>query len=477
MAEWEDDDPAETGGTETYRPGRRGSGSGAPPPNRVAELVLVKHKLVTDVTGTVYRYEMGHWIPAPDAYLAKLALDADGDLYSTQRRRSEIVSFIRARTLDPLLSWGRVGEGEVPCANGIVDVLTGRLRPHAPENYLERVIPWRYDPTATCDTWMQSLIDWFGDHDAGAECIAALQEFLGYICLQHARYKKALILKGPSNSGKSQIVHVCMQLVGPERTCQLSVEHMDDPTRRAVIVGKSLNVMTELTTDALIADGGFKTMVSTEEPLLIDEKYKPAYMYVPTAKHVIATNALPAISDRSEGTFNRLLILPMNNVIPKDRQDPTLEAKLVAEMEGILVWALEGARRLVARGGQWPTPAAMAALMAEYRADQNPVQGFLDECFLPDSEAAEPLTSIVGSFNKWQGGKRTTPRVLAAMLRQALGPDCIRKARSNGRVMRCLVGWRFQGLTRNVSFTVDARAAAAGAEELEVKGVRDGLGD
>ena len=54
---------------------------------------------------------------------------------------------------------------------------------------------------------------------------------------------------------------------------------MDDPRRCYMLVGKRLNVMTELTTDALMADGGFKTLVSTGEPVLIDPKFKPAFMY------------------------------------------------------------------------------------------------------------------------------------------------------------------------------------------------------
>ena len=47
---------------------------------------------------------------------------------------------------------------------------------------------------------------------------------------------------------------------------------MDDPQRLAVIKGKALNVITEVSSDALIADGGFKTLVSTEEPVFIDEE-------------------------------------------------------------------------------------------------------------------------------------------------------------------------------------------------------------
>jgi phage/plasmid-associated DNA primase len=152
-----------------------------------------------------------------------------------------------------------------------------------------------------------------------------------------------LLVQGASNTGKSQLVYVLQHLVGTTFTCQLSVEHMDDPVMRAVIKGKALNIMTELSSTAMIADGGFKTLVSTEEPILINEKYKPAETYTSTAKHVIATNNLPAVNDKTEATYNRILFIPMLNVISKDNQDHGLKEKLsIGIKKGPLIGAQKG---------------------------------------------------------------------------------------------------------------------------------------
>ncbi len=410
-------------------------------PNRVAAEILEKHRLVADATESVYRYENGVWRRLPKIALYRLAQDFDGGATTVHRRR-EIVDFLRNAVYEHDLTWGRVADHEVGCISGIVDVLTGEIKSHRPEYYLERVIPHVYDPSAEAPVWQAALADWFGDGE-GDGSIEALQDFFGYMCLSHAKWKKALLLYGPADCGKSRIVDAGMGLVGLEYTCQLSIEFMDDKTTRAVIKGKALNVATELPTDALIADSGFKTMVSTEEPILIDEKYCPAEMYVPTAKHMIATNHLPRINDRTEATFNRLMLLPMLNSILPENQDRDLKQKIEAELPGIFAWAIEGAKRLASRGGEWREPESGRILMTEYKDEQNPIRQFLrEECERAEGVAI-PLASLTKVFNDWNAGARkVSKRVVGGFLRAALGKQCIKNVKVRTRSMKSLTGWR-----------------------------------
>jgi uncharacterized protein DUF5906 len=145
--------------------------------------------------------------------------------------------------------------------------------------------------------------------------------------MPHAKFKKALVCKGPSNCGKSLVPEIASELVGKDAVCQLGVEHMDDPQRRSILKGKALNVITELSADAIIKDDGFKTLVSTEEPIMIDQKYKPTdAAYTPTAKHIIATNTLPRINDKTEATLGRLLIIVFSRVFSASEQNTGLKA-------------------------------------------------------------------------------------------------------------------------------------------------------
>jgi P4 family phage/plasmid primase-like protien len=264
--------------------------------------------------------------------------------------------------------------------------------------------------------------------------------------MSHARLKKALLLYGESNTGKGVVFALAQMLVGRQYTCQLGVEDMDDPVRRAVLVGKALNVITELSADALIADGGFKTLVSTEEPVLIDAKYREPIMYTPTAKHMISTNALPRLNDHTMGTFNRLLIIPFTRVIAEANQDRDLQAKLAAELPGILRWAVEGARLLVESKGRWPDVAAAMAVLQQYKDEINPIRQFMSERLYRAESGLIPLEVVADRFNKWnRGGRSVSIKYVGRLLRGAGFGDAVKHARYKDRVITCLHGWRLAG--------------------------------
>ncbi len=309
---------------------------------------------------------------------------------------------------------------------------------------LERSLPIRFDPAAEAPNWCQALDVWFpADKDGGRR--AALQEFFGYICLAHAKYKRALVLYGESNTGKSVPVMVAKALVGEKYTCQLGVSDMDDPTRRAVLKGKALNIMTELSADALINDGGFKTLVSTEEPIMLDQKYVAAEMYTPTSKHVIATNNLPRINDHTSATFNRLLIIPFDQEIPEKFQDRNLLDRLKQELPGILRWAADGAARLLARQGQWPEIEASNAILNQYRLEMNPMEQFVRERLERAEGGIIPTQHLAHQFNLWNIGHRNfNIGKVTNLLKKALRSEgaVIKSTRIGGRVIRALHGYQ-----------------------------------
>ncbi|MGE0733732.1 MAG: phage/plasmid primase, P4 family [Alphaproteobacteria bacterium] len=408
--------------------------------NKLAALVLGNHLLMQDAVGSMFMYNGRHWEPITDESLLSLIFSYENESTTTATRRNEALNYIKAATHYRELQWGRVGDWEIATESGVADVATGAVRAHRADDYLESVIPWPWQPDARCVLWRKFLGESFGDD---LDKWDALQEFFGYVALPHAKLKRALLLYGPSDTGKSVVLHVLRCMVGAEHTASLGVQHMDDPRRLFALVGKRLNIISEISTDAMVADGGFKALVSTEESVLVDPKFKNAFSYRPTCKHAIATNTLPFVSDRTAATFNRLLLIPFSNTVAASDQDPELFDKLAAEMPGILQWAAAGARRLADRKGRWTEVAAGAEVMAEFKTDSNPVLGFVAERMVPDPDDATPLAAIVRSFNAWFGGRSHDARWIGKRLRAAgytIGP-----ARSNGVVAKCLIGFRLSG--------------------------------
>ena len=64
-------------------------------------------------------------------------------------------------------------------------------------------------------------------------------------------------------------------------------------------------------------------------------------------------NSIPNVTDRTEAAIGRLLLIPTTRVFTPKEQDAALLDKLRAEMPGIALWAITGAKRLIENGGQF----------------------------------------------------------------------------------------------------------------------------
>lgn len=379
------------------------------PPNDVAEKLLKIHDFI-NVSDNLYEYDGKKWVPIAVSRLNTLALQADGKKTTTKNRRAEITSYITSKIYTNKHEWRQIQPYEVPVANGVIDIRTMKMRPHRKEDYLQTCIPWAYSEKAQCPELMKCLDTYFGKDDDGDLKIAALQEYFGYCLMPHARYKKALLCVGESDCGKSTIPYLLRQLLGSENIAAVSVEHMDDDRKRAPLLGKLVNLLTELTSDAMIADGGFKTLVSTEEPILFDPKHLAPVMDIPICKHVIVTNKKPRINDKSNATYRRLLLIHFNHVIPASEQDTTVWDRLKGEIDGILSWALEGAQRLHEQGGRFSDPGV--AEIAEYRNDQNPMLTFLEHYCERDQHCDTRTSVFIERFKSAMPGKWSASNIL-----------------------------------------------------------------
>jgi P4 family phage/plasmid primase-like protien len=446
----------------TEKPPTRGKGA-----HRLMAEIIAAVKLVSDKWGRVFRYQGGAWALMTDAQLDALAYRFD--VTASPAKRNDVVKNLRVATIKEDLVWGRVANHEIGCKNGVLDVRTMKLREHSPEDYLERVLPVDWKPDARCEVLDQFLIDCFGDGDGDGGRTGALQKFFGYIGMSHARWKKALLLYSElHDTGKSVVALLAKRMVGQEYSCTLGVEHMDDPVKSAVLIGKALNVITEVSADAMIADGGFKTLVSTEEPILIDPKYKDPLLYVPAAKHVIVAQQLPRLNDHTHAVFSRLLIIPFDRQVPKEKQDRELLEKF--NLEGVLVWLAAGARALAADGGQWPEVSAAKDVVQAYKDDINPIRQFMLERMTRYESILTPLAAVTVAFNRWnQGGRNMRVKDVGRLLRAAGYRGDIKVAKYEGNNITCLKGWRFAKEIDRDLYVKKATGVvdAAGVEEVE----------
>lgn len=320
------------------------SGRVAFKPRLLAEQVLRDDALLSDPeSGQLYRWSGRWWEPYAEEYVESVCLKYLGDEAQRVRIKDaayqvKILSTIpHRRKLNDRLDW-------ICLQNGMLNLSTLELRPHARDYYATVAMGLAFDPKADhrCDRWLQFLEETVQTPGP----IAQLQEFAGYCLTRSTAYGKCLLLLGPGADGKSLFLKILRHLVGPDNCSAVSFADLDDQFLRASLFGKQLNISTEVGSKAL-ESMYFKAIV-TGDPISAAFKHENSFEFCPYCKQAFAANKLPRVLDNSEGYFRRLLPVAFKRQFLEDdpATDPNLEEKLLAELPAIFEWALVGLHRL-----------------------------------------------------------------------------------------------------------------------------------
>lgn len=382
------------------------------PVNTLGEVFLKKYKVMRDISDSCYLFNGLFWEDVTEKNLRSKAMNCDTKKKTSAARRKAIVDYALDSCTVNNIKWNQLQIGEIAFKDYIYTIETGQKREHSWEHYLTGVIPHNFRPKAKCPLWEECLNVWFETEDKKL----ALQEFFGYILCLHASYKKALLLLGESDTGKSIVCQIAKELVGFNSVCCISLEAMDDPQKLAPIKGKMLNLVTELSSDAQFADGGFKQIISNE-PIQVKQLYVRSESIVPVAKHIIATNTLPMMKDSSQGVINRLLLIKFNNIITNP--DKKLLSKLKEkELDGIINWAVQGAKRLISNGGIFTEVEESKSLLKEYKTSQNPLMYYIENSgeLEVDPTGHVLCSTFIRRFNAWNGGREFSANRIGRMM-------------------------------------------------------------
>lgn len=242
--------------------------------------------------------------------------------------------------------------------NGIFDIdeyLNDDPRPlmeHTSHFFSFNKLPYLYDPTAQCPTWISFLADIFKCEDT----INLIQEWFGYHLAPHCRYEKFLVAYGKGRNGKSVILKVLSLMLGEGNYSSVGIEAFD-PQRTfalASLVESMANIINDLNEFKRTGEGLLKQFVSGE-PITVERKYKPHFTFTPTAKITIATNHHVKWGDKSDGIWKRMILINFEKqILDEAKQNKNLvDASWwhkSGELSGVLNWALEGLKRLEKRG-------------------------------------------------------------------------------------------------------------------------------
>ena len=260
--------------------------------------------------------------------------------------------------------------------NGTVNLRTGELRPHDPSDLCTLQCPVDYDPDAVAPLWDKCLERWQPDplvrdylqREVGAGVTGAPTETL-------------TIHYGSGGNGKSKFFGSVKAAIGPyviepHRSLVVKTHHEQHETVVAELFRVRLAVMGETSGAAQLDDASIKNLTGGDR-LRARRMREDRWSFDPTHTLVMFSNYRPTILGADEGIWRRVRLVDWGVTIPQAERDEDLAAKLADEAEGILAWAIEGARRFIAEG--FEPPDSVRASTATYRSDEDTVAQFFDE--------------------------------------------------------------------------------------------------
>jgi P4 family phage/plasmid primase-like protien len=274
-------------------------------------------------------------------------------------------------------------------SNGVLNVFTRELTLHTPKLFFLDCSPTKYDKDATrpeFDKFINSL---------QCDKLDALQEFSGYLLEDTPKHKKALMLNGPTDSGKTTFTNAIVNVIGINSTGGIPIQDLEHRFQQQRLYKKRANLCGDLGAEAFNKVGLFKRTTGGDP---IEAEIKGAnkpLKFIWGGKHWFDVNDMPNTEGDADtdAFYNRLVMDTFPIQLTKDKIDKNLSHKLALESSGILNWMLDGLKRLEANGG-FTDSSSIDEIRDHYKRNADNIYSFVqDRCYLKEGEYVEKIES------------------------------------------------------------------------------------
>lgn len=237
--------------------------------------------------------------------------------------------------------------------NGVLDledVNDIKFLEHSKDYNFRNKFLMNYNPNAQCPKIIEFLKKTFYEED-----VLKIQEWLGFHLIRRYAFKRAVIIHGARNTGKSVFLNLLNIFVN-HNVSGLSLQEIarGKPFDLLVLKDKDANIHDDMSSQDMKSIGGFKMAVG-DGFISAEQKFGDKIRFRNTAKDTNACNKLPNPGEDidDEAYYERILLIPADNTIPKELQNKNLidEITTPEELSGLLNWAIEGYKRLVTQNG------------------------------------------------------------------------------------------------------------------------------
>lgn len=291
--------------------------------------------------------------------------------------------------------------------NGLLHLDTMQLTAHTPAILSTIQIPANYNPThiRPIDSVFDRFMNDFTQDDN--EIKTLLMQFLG-VCISNVsghRFKKALLMQGKGNTGKSQLRNLATKLIGEANNSSIGLDEMEERFGTSALVGKRLAGSADMSYASVRELKTFKS-ITGGDPLMVEYKGKNSFNYTYKGLLWFCCNELPKFGgDTGDWVYDRMIIVNCDNQIAEEKQDKLLLDKMYAEREYIISLAIAHLTQVIDNGYVFSVPDKCIQARSKYKVDNDSLLTFVEECCMerPNGKISDNCTksTLMKVYQAW----------------------------------------------------------------------------
>ena len=322
------------------------------------------------------------------------------------------------------------------CPDGTYDLrrgIAGR-RDHDSADYITMITAFAPGDEGK-DLWLDSINKTFqGD----TELIDYVQQTVG-LCAIGDVYQEALTISyGVGSNGKSTFWNSIAGAMGTY-SGMISADALTVGCRRNVkpelaeVKGKRILIAAELEEGMRLSTSIVKQLSSTDE-IEGEKKYKDPFKFKPTHTLVLYTNHLPKVGAMDTGIWRRLIVIPFNASIMGSGEIKNY-SKYLLDNAGpyIMKWIIEGAQKAINADFRLKLPKVVREAIDKYKADNDWMSHFLDECCEVNDGLEEKSGELYASYRAYCARSGEFTRSTTEFYKSLEQRGFVRHKRKNGR--------------------------------------------
>jgi len=290
--------------------------------------------------------------------------------------------------------------------NGLLDTRDWKFRSFDPDKVYFSKIPVDYLPdTPKPDNFIKFIDSCFKGNEAQKEL---LQEAFGYTLMKSYKYQDIFYLLGDGGNGKGSAVAILRLLLGESNVTAFSLyqltdgEHVDYNV--AMMHGKHANICGDVGSGKIRNTDTLKKLSSNTDPVSGRHVRERPFEFINYAKMFFLMNRAPETDAHTTGDKRRIRVINFINSFSEQKNEIKDVHKVIVdagELPGILLWAIEGLKRLEANGSFSDTRTIIQRSL-EYDRKASTVRFFVEECLYEDPGSIIPNAMMYQRYEQYR---------------------------------------------------------------------------